>query len=225
MPPPSPTSPRHPRSVAAGLVALSHLADGELGLFCHGHRTLAPPRGRLAGWRARPPPVASSAEQGLDSGALTSSRPSHPSSLPRAHDGADSGAGPIGVPSTVWVAPWLVGVASSSSTSIASFRPPDARSLGSTDFISSRSLSLARRSCSSNVKASDKLTAKNVLGSLTLSKRGQHRSKQDGREGRIREHRAISLVELGPERLDHLQPVDVRGQAAPGSAANAVAAV
>lgn len=51
---------------------------------------------------------------------------------------------------------------------------PESKSFGGRDFICSSSWSLASRSCSSNVKASDKFTARNVLGSLTLGKEDRH---------------------------------------------------
>lgn len=49
--------------------------------------------------------------------------------------------------------------------------PPKSKSFGGRAFISSSSGSLAIRSCSSKVKASERFTAKNVLGNLTLEKK------------------------------------------------------
>lgn len=93
--------------------------------------------------------------------------------------------------------------------------------LGCNDFISNPSLSLSRFSLSSIEKRSDRLMARNVLGSLTLQRSlAAHPTadKEKSRSGNL-------LVKLGPQGTDHLHPVAMRGQAASWGAANAVLAV
>ena len=69
------------------------------------------------------------------------------------------------------------------------------------------------------MNASDKLTARNVFGSLTLQNMlvGYSHGRRCGK--------GVLLVELGSKGLDNLQPVRVWRQASSGSTSNAVSAV